>query len=44
MTGADLQALAPHLVLIGGTLVLLLAISFVRRHDLALGILAATID
>ena len=43
MTGADLQALAPHLVLIGGTLVLLLAISFVRRHDLALGLTLVTL-
>ena len=43
MTGADLQALAPHLVLIGGTLALLLTISFVRGHGLALRVTLVTL-
>ena len=43
MTGAALQALSPWLAVTGGTLALLLAISFARNHLLALGVTLATL-
>ena len=43
MSGAALQALLPWLVVTGGTLALMLAISFARNHLVALGMTLATL-
>ena len=43
MSGAALQALLPWLVVTGGTLALMLAISFARSHLVALGVTLATL-
>ncbi len=43
MTGADLVALLPWLVLAAGTVVLMLAIAFRRDHRLAAGVALATL-
>ena len=43
MTGIQLTALAPHIVLAGGATLMLLAISFVRRGPISLSLTLAVL-